>query len=184
MPAPLLRLMIRLPPAAIIVGTTARVIRKGPRTFVTTTDHHWSASASHNGTSSSIDPALLTSTSILPQADRTASTAARTATSSVTSAGLAITAGWPSDLISPATRSAADPSRASRHTAYPSPASARTIISPMPRDAPVTTATRPGSAPDAGKNSENDSGTGHLRLRAGPRPQRQQLSRSPDLENR
>ena len=116
---------------------------------------------------------------------RTALTASRTATSSVTSADRAIAADWPRDLISSATLPPADPSRANRHTAYPSPARARAVIVPMPREAPVTTATLPGKTSDNGSGSDSaDSGTRDLRLPAGARPRRQRLSQSPGLENR
>src|SRR5271170_1712589 len=120
-------------------GSTARLTMKTPSTLTRSIACNASSGVSSAGPIQAT-PALLTSTSILMNRVRAASTARLTSAGDVTSAARA----RPS--ISAAAASAAARSRSRTATAIPSRASRRAISRPMPPPAPVTSPIRPCSA--------------------------------------
>src|SRR5690348_15791221 len=136
------KLTIRPSPAGTMAVNAARQHRNVP---VRLTPSVWSHSADvvpANGAGVST-PAAHTSA---PSWPRPAASANRrpTAASSLTSAGTGVA--WPpASLIRPATRSSARPSRAASTTCAPAAAMAAAAPAPIPRLAPVTTASRPAS---------------------------------------
>ena len=88
-------------------------------------------------------PAMQSSASGWP-ASVTAANSRPTAASSLTSVGTAV-ARPPAALIRPATASSASASRAASTTCAPAAATATAVAAPIPRLAPVTTASRPAS---------------------------------------
>src|SRR4051794_33676262 len=124
---------------------TARVIRKAPRrcTFRTVSQ---SDSLILNSMLSRVTPALLTSTVGPPSSAAIRSTAAVTCSASLTSAPTARAVPPAASIVS--TVPLAWPSSRSRTaTANPSWASRIAVAAPMPRAAPVTTATRVAALP-------------------------------------
>src|SRR5690348_15961129 len=119
---------------------TARVIRKAPRrwTFMTVSQ---SDSVILNSMLSRVTPALLTSTVGPPSSAAMRSTAAVTCSTSLTSAPTA-RALPPAASIASTVPLAWASSRSRTATANPSWASRIAVAAPMPRAAPVTTATR------------------------------------------
>src|SRR5215217_5320370 len=128
-----LTLMIRPLPCSRICGSTARVIRIAPKTFVSNSARACSIELS-SAAPATPTPALLTKTSIRPDRSSTPRTTPATDSSSVTSSGRNTT---PS-RVSPAAALRLVP-----YTVNPAPTSARAAASPIPTDAPVTSATRP-----------------------------------------
>src|SRR5215472_236593 len=128
-------------PRAIIPGSTARAHSTGPRTFTSITCHHSPGSLSTKGPILPSCPALLTSTSTGPSAASILSIARRTPDVSVTSTANACAS--PDFLISAAVSSISDWVRARAATLAPACARASATARPIPRPAPVTTATRP-----------------------------------------
>src|ERR671921_128861 len=102
---------------------------------------HWSERLLPTVESNMI-PALLTRMSILPNSSTALSTRSWACSSSVTShlTAIAFPPSWDTLSTSSSRRSLR---RAPATTAAPSPTSSRTVASPMPLEAPVTTATLP-----------------------------------------
>src|SRR5215217_4758777 len=130
-----LTLMIRPPPCSRMWGSTARVIRIEPKTLVSNSARACSIELS-SAAPAMPKPALLTSTSMRPDRSSSSRTAAATEASSVTSSGRNTTP----PRVSPAAALRLVP-----YTVNPAPSSARAAASPIPPDAPVTSATRPAS---------------------------------------
>src|SRR4051794_19344807 len=128
-----LTLMIRPLPCSRICGRTARVIRIAPKTLVSNSARACSIELS-SAAPATPTPALLTRTSIRPDRSSTARTTPATDWLSVMSSGRNTT---PS-RVSPAAALRLVP-----YTVNPAPRSARAAASPIPTDAPVTSATRP-----------------------------------------
>src|SRR4051794_40294910 len=119
---------------------TARVMRNAPRrwTFMTVSQ---SSSLILNSMLSRVTPALLISTVGAPSSAAIRSTAAWTCSASLTSAPTA-RARPPAASMAWTVFFASASFRSSTATANPSSASRRAVAAPMPRAAPVTTATR------------------------------------------
>src|SRR3954470_13528775 len=126
-----LTLMVRPPPCSRICGSTARVIRIEPKTLVSNSARACSIELS-SAAPAMPTPALLTSTSIRPDRSSTSRTTPATDRSSVTSSGRNTT---------PSRFSPAAALRLVPYTVNPAPTSACAAASPMPADAPVTSAT-------------------------------------------
>src|SRR5215203_194852 len=127
-----LTLMIRPLPCSRICGSTARVIRIAPKTLVSNTARVCSIELS-SAAPATPTPALLTKTSMRPDRSSTPRTTPPTDSSSVTSSGSNTT---------PSRVSSAVALRLVPYTVNPAPTSARAAASPIPTDAPVTSATR------------------------------------------
>src|ERR1051326_5524623 len=127
-------------PFAIIVGANALAQTNGPRTLTVITRSHSASSIAVNGflARSAKMPALLTSTSIVPNRASVAATSAATDCAEVTS----VTRWIASPPAAPMRDATALPSSTSATTTLaPAAASAAAISAPMPRAAPVTMAT-------------------------------------------
>ncbi len=133
-------LMILPPPASRISRPAAWPHSSAPVTLTASTRAKTSAGKSRNGASVAM-PALFTSTSTRRQRAATAANAASTLARSATSSTIAH-AVVAMGSIARATFSAAATSRSASTTAQPSSCSRRAIAAPIPRPAPVTTATR------------------------------------------
>src|ERR687896_2592379 len=128
-----LTLMIRPPPCSRMWGSTARVMRIEPKRLVSNSARACSVELS-SAAPATPTPALFTSTSMRPDRSSTSRTASATDSSSVTSSG------------SNTTPSRSSPIAALRlvpYTVNPAPPNARAAASPIPADAPVTSAIRP-----------------------------------------
>src|SRR5437764_2722549 len=134
-------LIMRPRPRAIIPGNTACAHSIGPRTLTSSTRHHSAGSLPTNGPRRPSCPALLTSTSTGPRAASIFSVVRGTQDASVTSTANARAS--PDLLISAAVVSISDCVRARTATFAPDCARANATARPIPRPAPVTTATRP-----------------------------------------
>src|SRR5215208_2274729 len=128
-----LTLMIRPLPCSRMWGSTARVIRIEPKTLVSNNARVCSIELS-SAAPAMPKPAVLTRTSIRPDRSSTSRTTPSTDPSSVTSSGRNTT---------PPRSSPAAALRLVPYTVNPAPSSARAAASPIPPDAPVTSATRP-----------------------------------------
>src|SRR5215211_1564 len=126
-----LTLMIRPLPCSRMWGSTARVIRIEPKTLVSNSARVCSIELS-SAAPAMPKPALLTRTSIRPDRSSTSRTTPSTDPSSVTSSGRNTT---------PPRSSPAAALRLVPYTVNPAPTSARAAASPIPADAPVTSAT-------------------------------------------
>src|SRR5215211_5188777 len=126
-----LTLMIRPLPCSRMWGSTARVIRIEPKTLVSNSARVCSIELS-SAAPAMPKPALLTRTSIRPDRSSTSRTTPSTDPSSVTSSGRNTT---------PPRSSPAAARRLVPYTVNPAPTSARAADSPIPADAPVTSAT-------------------------------------------
>src|SRR5215213_688471 len=126
-----LTLMIRPLPCSRMCGSTARVIRIEPKTLVSNSARACSIELS-SAAPAMPTPALLTRTSIRPDRWSTSRTTPSTDPSSVTSSGR--------NTTPPRCSPAAAP-RLVPYTVNPAPTSARAAASPIPADAPVTSAT-------------------------------------------
>src|SRR5215213_9663543 len=126
-----LTLMIRPLPCSRMWGSTARVIRIEPKTFVSNSPRACSIELS-SAAPAMPRPALLTSTSMRPDRSSSSRTTPATDPSSVTSSGRNTT---------PPRFSPAAAFRLVPYTVNPAPTSARAAASPIPADAPVTSAT-------------------------------------------
>src|SRR3954447_22854715 len=126
-----LTLMIRPPPCSRICGSTARVIRIEPKTLVSNSARACSIELS-SAAPAMPTPALLTSTSIRPDRSSTSRNTPATDSSSVTSSGRNTT---------PPRFSPAAALRLVPYTVNPAATSACAAASPIPADAPVTSAT-------------------------------------------
>src|SRR5688572_26713155 len=116
-------------------GSTARVVRIEPKTLVSKSARACSIELS-SAAPAMPTPALFTSTSIRPDRSSTSRTTPATDPSSVTSSGRNTT---------PSRFSPAAAFRLVPYTVNPAPTSARAAASPIPADAPVTSATGPAS---------------------------------------
>src|SRR5262249_9823139 len=134
-------LMILPPWRAIIPGATARANRNMDVRFVASTASH-SSSVTSTVFFSRMMPALLTRTSTAPSAASTSRTARPRSDALVTSS-LTPVARPPRSRICSAVRSICSCERAQHATSAPAAPSASAIACPMPRLAPVTSATRP-----------------------------------------
>src|SRR5919112_5353928 len=110
-------------------------------TFTSNICRHWSERLLPT-VESNMTPALLTRMSILPNPSTALRTRSWACCSSVTSHSTAIASPPSRDTLSTSS-SRRSFRRAPATTAEPSVASARTVASPMPLEAPVTTATLP-----------------------------------------
>src|SRR3954452_15580725 len=128
-----LTLMIRPPPCSRMWGSTARVMRIEPKRLVSNKARAWSIELS-SAAPETPRPALLTRTSMRPDRSSTSRTAPATESSSVTSSGRNTTP----PCFSPGVALRLVP-----YTVNPAPTSALAAASPIPADAPVTSATRP-----------------------------------------
>src|SRR4051794_34652678 len=128
-----LTLMIRPSPCSRMWGSTARVIRIEPKRLVSNKARACSIELS-SAAPETPTPALLTRTSMRPDRWSTSRTAPATESSSVTSSGRNTT---------PPCFSPGAALRLVPYTVNPAPTSALAAASPIPADAPVTTATRP-----------------------------------------
>ncbi len=127
------------PPVSAISGAAACVIRKGPVRFTASTRFHSSAVVSRMGLNTAV-PALFTNASSRPKRSRTAAAADAPVAGSATSAGMASVASGRAIAAMAASSSAA--SMSSSATRHPSARKRRVAARPMPRPAPVTSATR------------------------------------------
>src|SRR4051794_15846373 len=130
-----LTLTIRPLPCSRICGRTARVMRIEPKRLVSNSTRACSIELS-SAAPETPTPALFTSTSMRPDRSSTSRTTAATDSSSVTSSGRNRTP----PCVSPAAALRLVP-----YTVKPAPTSARAAASPIPADAPVTSATRSAS---------------------------------------
>src|SRR5882724_688226 len=130
-------------PAFSISGRHSRMQRKVPVRFTDSMDCHRASLVSLSGPLCAW-PALFTNTVIGPIAERAAATAARTESTSETSATWQLRR---TAVNSAATASRSGRERPSSETSAPAPASERAIAAPMPRPAPVTRACRPVRGP-------------------------------------
>src|SRR5215211_2263327 len=126
-----LTLMIRPLPCSRMWGSTARIIRIEPKTLVSNSARVCSIELS-SAAPAMPRPALLTSTSMRPDRSSSSRTTPATDPSSVTSSGRNTT---------PPRFSPAAAFRLVPYTVNPAPTSARAAASPIPTDAPVTSAT-------------------------------------------
>src|SRR5205823_9300565 len=117
-------------------GRNARVTRAVPRTFSSYIRRHASRSASATGSRPNAPPALFTSRRTSGSLATNASTEAGSVTSRATARATP-----PSAPMAAATRSRRSIRRAPATTSNPCRARARAVASPMPLEAPVTTAT-------------------------------------------
>src|SRR4051794_39303024 len=130
-------------PCSSIPSIAAWVVYRTPMTLVCSIRRQSSGSAP-TIVPSSITPALFTRTSSPPSSSRVRRTAPAQAASSVTSRSRVSTVA-PSARSFPASASRRSLRRAPRATAAPARARATAVASPMPDDAPVTSATLPAS---------------------------------------
>src|SRR6266567_2483804 len=129
-PSTELKLTILPFPCRRIVGNTALVTRRTPKTFTSNNDLAWATEDSSAPPSRPM-PALLTSRSMRPASASTSSTSFATDASSVTSQV---------SMVTPSARSAAA-RRLVPNTRKPAFCRALAVAYPMPVDAPVTRAT-------------------------------------------
>src|SRR6266508_3831198 len=134
-------LMILPPARAIMTGATARARRNMEVRFVASTRSH-SSSVTSTVFFSSVMPALLTRMSTGPSVVPTSRTAASISAARVTSSRKP-PARLPGRRISSAVFSAWSIERAQQATSAPAAPSASAMARPIPRLAPVTSATRP-----------------------------------------
>ncbi len=125
----------RGPSRSSMSGRQCFVTTVGPRRFTASVRSRSSVEASCSGPASGKIPALFTSTSRPPISSRIRSVAAAISSSSVTSS---LTARWSSAVTSLV-------SRAPAYTVAPRSVRSAAICSPIPRVAPVTSATCPSS---------------------------------------
>ena len=123
-------------------GKTARVQYSGPRRLTSRVCHQLSGSVAASGPTGPNRPTLLTSRSTGPIASSAAATMLSTCWRSVTSHRMA-SACPPRPSISPATPVTSSSERAQTATAAPASPRARAMARPIPRPAPVTSATCP-----------------------------------------
>src|SRR5215212_3411407 len=128
-----LTLMIRPLPCSRMWGSTARVVRIEPKRLVSNKARACSIELS-SAAPETPTPALLTRTSMRPDRSSTSRTAPATEASSVTSSGRNTTPSRSCPIAAV---------RLVPYTVNPAPSSARAAASPIPADAPVTSATRP-----------------------------------------
>src|SRR5215217_9190670 len=114
-------------------GRTALVMRMRPKTLTSKTIRSWATELSSLAPDEPM-PALLTRTSMRPDRSSTSRTAPATDASSVTSSGRNTTPSRSCPIAA---------LRLVPYTVNPAPSSARAAASPIPPDAPVTSATRP-----------------------------------------
>ena len=136
-------------PCSRRTGPTARMPLSAPSKFTRKYRSKPSGRISAAGAVNGAAPALLTSTSTAPRSARVRRTRACICPRSVTSVGTA-RAFPPTDSISAAAASSSGAPRAARTTAAPARANAAAMALPIPRFAPVTTATFPQSEPASG----------------------------------
>src|SRR5215831_15899366 len=136
------KLTIRPSPAGTMAVNAARQHRNVPVRLTASVWSHMADAVPANGAGVST-PAAQTSAPSWPMPVASANRRP-TAASSLTSARTGVA--WPpASLIRPATRSRAWPSRAASTTCAPAAAMAAAVAAPIPRLAPVTTASRPAS---------------------------------------
>src|SRR5205823_5141134 len=156
-------LTIRPAPRAAIPWRTAWVVLRTPFRLTAMRRSQSAGSLSAKKCSRS-QPALLTRTSSGPSAPSIAATARPTASRSATSAAAAALRP-PAARTSAATASAVAPSRSTIPTASPSRASRSAMARPIPRPAPVTSATEPTALlPAARKRRREAAAHGDLAL--------------------
>jgi len=143
-PATEARLMILPPPCFSICGTTALHTRKTPFKLVSRILSTWPSSAVSSGPKWGLVAALLIATSTWPKVSTVCATSAVTSSVWPTWACRA-SASPPAASISSATICTFSNLRLLTTTFAPACASRSAIARPMPRDAPVTTATFPSS---------------------------------------
>src|SRR6266851_966891 len=131
--------MMLPPPAAIIVGSTARLIRKAPVTLTANTRSHSARERSRIVPLWSVAAAAFTSTRMGPKASTAFFTASVTSASLLTSQ----TTGRAPFAIASHVILAASLLRSTQATAAPASAKARAMARPMPPPAPVTSAALP-----------------------------------------
>ena len=138
--SPATELMLTMLPSPLrsISLPNSRLVRNGPVRFTSKTRRQSASVVSSAGVIWLI-PALLTSTSTRPNSAIAASTIPRTAPSSETSPGRERVRAF---LLRSSSSVPSGTERSLRATAYPRLANVREISRPMPRAAPVTTATR------------------------------------------
>ena len=133
------------PPAAIIPGSTARVIRNIERTLTACSQSHSATVVSRNGLMTMV-PAWLKSTRAGPNSSSTARTASCTCASSETSA-TKLSALPPAARIPATVSAAAAALRSMIATLAPSAANSRDAAPPMPVAPPEMIASFPSSLP-------------------------------------
>ncbi len=136
---------MRPQPASSIPGRTDALSTIGPRTLIASAAVTAAGSRSGVGPSGQTTAALFTRSSTGPSSATARASAAWACVVLPTSAGTA-SAVRPRSWISAATASSWSPLRAIRATLAPASASPSATSRPIPRPAPVTSATRPSSA--------------------------------------
>ena len=130
------------PPRSRIIGTAARMAWTYPLRLTSKVLSHWLSPASRRGPKWGLVAALFTSTSIPPKASCARAISAWTSASRPVWQATA-SASPPAARIFSATDSTPSSLRLASTTRAPAAPNASAIASPIPREAPVTTTTRP-----------------------------------------